>query len=473
MPDNLRITTPITTNEGLNKLQPPKQPLPPLAVNPSVLDHPGVENQSDQGNAFNTLINRNSVFSKFVEQLNQTPGLSETMQQIMLDLFNRSDDIQNSRVFSPAMKQLAAAMKMGSADILKNLLFQSSNQTKFSAPIFAIFRQISRQYSGSDFDARLTTLLKAYDSFFSIGDTTESIVKELNTLTRQIPNSYGTKVQELTGELNTNQPVERQQENLTVLKEKIIPLLSKYVSATNDFGRARDSITLVVHDTARLNVGSRQELVEQFNNLVDYCRYQLNFTPSKIEEIKTMFIQHLNQASQEPQNHFFSSLISALEESPRQSSSSVNLAVNRDTITSLLLNNSVFMPFTHLFLPINYNGQFLFSEIWIEKNDKDSNASPDFAGRQPTRLLLNFDIKGLGYFEASIELLEKRATVSLSCPVSLADRNMEISRKVSEIFSQNGLTAENVQISAQRSPTTPQKILKKVNERRSGIDVTV
>ncbi len=476
MPDNLRITTPVTSNESINKVSSAKQPPAMLPIDPSKVTPPSTDKQADQSANFDFLMNRNSVFNKLLEQLGETPALSQTLQKIMFDAFNRADSVHGSRPANLLMKQLSSAMEMNEVDIVKNLMFQNNNHTKFSGPFFDIFRNLMSEYPDSNLDEHLSAFLKSYDVYFSTPDTTVTILKELNGLVRQMPNSYGTKLQALVDELMTEQPFNSLDLNLAVLKDKILPLLSEYVTVTNDFGPSRDSITLLVHNIARLNISSHQELVDEFSSLLDYCRYDLNLPDEKMNQIKSMFLKSLTESSQKPENHFYDSLLKVLTDSSNQSTSSVSQTLYKNVISSLLLDNSVYMPFTHLFLPINYNGKFMFSEIWIEKDDDSNRSSPRSSGEtgaKPIKLFLTFDIKSLGYFEASIALSQTNADVQLSCPPALTKNSREIGNKISEIFSQNGLTAQSVELVTGGTAAVSKQIMKKVYERKNVIDVTI
>lgn len=474
MPDNLRITAPITTNDTISKLRSAKDLPVNEVINPSVVTPPNQSEQTAKENINNTLLNHTSVFTKFIQQLHQTPALAQTLQKIMFDIFSREESIQRGQSASAALKQLSASLAMDKGEILKNLMFQQTNHTKFSGTIFDVLRSLSAQAKNPELDQQIAKFLKGYDGFFSISDTTDAIVRQLNTLQQQIPRSYAEKLKALTNDLVTDQPVESVEFNLTVLKNKIIPMLSEYVSKLNDFGKARDTITLMVHDLARLNTSSKEELIGRFEDLLDYCRFNLNLSADKLDYLKAMFAKNISQTGQKTENAFFDSLVTLLSEGSKQSASNTSQALYKDICNALLLDNSVYMPYTHLFLPINYDGHYMFSELWIEKDKDNNNKSvQQDSTPKPTRLFLTFDIKDLGYFEASIELTQKNANIKLNYPPTLHESSREISNNISQIFSQNGLTADNIVLSTDNTPKINQIILQKVYERKTVIDVTV
>lgn len=475
MPDHISLTTPITGNETLNKIPSAKQAPDIVPIDPSKVTQPNTEKQSDQSTGFNFLLNRNSVFNKFLQQLGETPPISQTLQKIMFDAFNRADGLSENSPAALLLKQLSSSMEMDQAQILQNLMFQGSNQTKFSGSVFDVFRGLLKDYPKSDLGRYMASFLKAYDAYFSTPETTDAIINQLNALVRQMPNSYGTKLREQTEQLINDQPFNQINQNLGILKEKILPLLSQYVSATNDFGLPRDRITLLVHYIARLNISSRQELIDDFSSLMDYCRYELNLPTEKMNNIQSMFLKSITEASQKPNNSFYESLISSLKENLNQSTSSISASLYKDVISSLLLDNSVYMPFTHLFLPINYNGKFMFSEIWIEKDDDEAPSSrrPKEGNEKPLNLFLTFDIKSLGYFETALSLSEKSVDMKMNCPPGLEKNKQSISEALSQIFTKNGMTVKNMELSTDKPIQVDRQIMKKIFERKNIVDVTV
>ena len=131
------------------------------------------------------------------------------------------------------------------------------------------------------------------------------------------------------------------------------------------------------------------------------------------------------------------------------------------------------MPFTHIFLPVNYNGQFMFSEIWIEKNDEAAKKGTFSYEENPIHIFLNFEIKQLGHFEASIVLSGNNINLELSCPSSLSQEQNKISKSISEILSSNGFNSEHIKLNTDNSKKTANLITEKIYERKNVIDVSV
>lgn len=473
MPDNLQITTPISGNESIGRTQPSRQGQPAAPVDPARVAAPGTEKQPEQSGDFEFLLNRSSVFSTFVEQLNQMPGLSDTMLKVLFDLFSKTNDPQAATDVSAAMRRLAQDLPMDRADMLDALQFQMKNQTKFSGTAFDALREIATRSPGGEFETRLAEFLKAYDGYFSVGDTTAAIAKELGRIARQIPAPHSTELTALAAGLKTDQALGSLPANLILLKEKVIPMLSRYVHTTNDFGPARDTVTLLLHDIARLNASSQGDLREKLASLLDYCRYELNFPPARMESLKALFQAQMTAQGQKPENPFFESLLTFLSDGARESGSGVSQSLFRDTANALLLDQSVYMPFVHVMLPAAYNGKFLFSELWVEKVGEQNGTGKTRQKDRPVHVYLKFEIKTLGAFAAEIVLAGRAAKVRLSCPAALEKNSAQIGSRISSIFTANGLTPESVELLPENSIAVEQQLMKKIYERKRGIDVSV
>lgn len=474
MADNLRITTPIPGGENVNRLSPSK-PTERSVVNPALVPPANTDRQSGQQNnnlEFSFLLNRNSVFSKFVQQLGKTPDLSQSLGKLAFEIFNRAGQAEAGSSISEALKQLSQSLNMGREDIVRNLSFQGNHRTQFTGPLFQMLRQVSAQYPESGFDERVSQFLKAFNAYTGAESTTRAVIHQLEQLSNQIPNPHSAQLRQLTEELTTERPLDHLNQNLKVLKNKIIPFLSRYISVTNDFGRARNTITFLVHDLARLNISSREELAEKFTSLLDFCKYDLNFSPHKLNEMTSVFLEHMSQAETAPENKLFDSIIKLLTENGAGNSQR-SQELYQNTVSSLLMDNSVYMPFHHLFLPLNFQGKFLFGEIWIEKEESKTSGDGRASDEKSRQIILTFDIKSKGYFEALLTLSGKKISVLLNCPAEFSGETKEISAAVADIFARNGLEPEKIELTTGDAPFATRIILNKVQERRRMIDVSV
>ncbi|MEG2814036.1 MAG: hypothetical protein RSA79_05480, partial [Oscillospiraceae bacterium] len=227
---------------------------------------------------------------------------------------------------------------------------------------------------------------------------------------------------------------------------------------------------LLINNVARFNVGSREDLINKFVDLLDFCKYHFDLTDEKISIMKNAFSAEIS-TQKATHNELFDSIIKILSNGDGTKTSSTT-TVLREISNSLLLDQSVFMPLTHLFLPLNYQGQFLFSEIWI---DKDATKKDDqtFSTKPATKLFITFDIKSLGYFETIILLCEKKADIDINCPQTLNATENEIKTNISKILSTNGFTVGGINTTKGLNPKRLQDVFQNMYERGAGIDVTI
>lgn len=472
MPDNINISTPISGNTNVSRPnQMPKEPLQVNVLNPSRVNPPNADKPSDQNADTGMLFSRNSVFGTFVSQLRQVPGLNQTLQKMMFELFVRKDGFQ-SEALPQTLKQLAMSAEMGKTDILQNLRFQSRNMTKFSGPLFDELRDLSRQNGDGELRIRLARFLKAYDQVFSAPETMKEIGGQLELLNSRLPKYYANRLQTLTEAMVDSQTPESIAHNLTVLKEKILPFLATYAATTKDTGEARNTINLLVHTMARMNAGSREELVQKFVDLSDYCRYHLHLPADRYLRLQGLFADKLKSGGEPEGNVFFDSLMKTLSDGFKQSVSDLGQSLYKDTCSALLLDNSVYMPFMHFFLPVSYEGRRMFTDLWIEK--EPGGGRPTAPEEEKTvHVYLTFTVQGLGYFEMMMEIRKSRLSVSLNCPSLLRKDKSEIHQKLSAIFSENGLAVDKITLSDGDAPKVSEQILRKVYEWRDMIDVSV
>ena len=484
MNDNFKITSPIQHhNDNSTKIRQAKDmpilnPVDAARVTPK--NNSENSQNTKNNNQFSQLLNHNSVFNRFINQLSQTPSLSQTLKKLMFEAFVADKNgISTSKLLGKTsevddlLTALASKLDMNPEQIVEALHYQSENQTKFGGKMFDMLRKLlSDNRSTQEFENLLGKFLKSYNGYHSVSNTAKSILQNLKGIAGHMPKTYQDNLTQIIDKIITHQPSTSLDINLSTLKNEVIPFLSHYISQTNDFGKIRDAITLLVNNIARLDSGSRDDIVTKFVDLLDFCKFHFDMSDEDITYVKNIFVRDLDNP-QTSTNELFDSLTKLLAQgSDPNSQSPQACAMYRDIVSSLLLDNSVFMPLTHLFLPLNYNGTFMFSEVWI---DKDANPKNNTSDEAVTKVFVTFDIKGIGYFEATVWLnvVSSDADVELSCPESLVQKDTDIKNNVAQIIAKNGFSLTSIAVIKGQPPQALTDIFKKTQLSRRGIDVVI
>lgn len=487
MQENMRVNSQqMHTPDPTARVRPAKDPPVLNQVDPTRVtgSNTAQNSQATKDDGLGMLLNQNSVYSRFITQLASTPNLAQTLKKVMFEAFSMEGKPVKAGQLNSILAELSEKLKLSPDQIVEALQYQNENQTKFSGGLFDSMRELlATNKSNKEFESLLGRFLKAYNGYFSTESTLNAIISNLKQIGTSMPISYSNQLDLLIAKLSLDATAgvpadaaasalqsETLDQNLLVLKREVIPFLSNYVGMTNDFGRARDTITLLISNIARLNTSSRDDVISKFVDLLDFCKFTFDMEDHIIDQLKLNFANRLSDQNK-PSNDMFDSIAKLLSQGSAKEESYTSRAMYKDIATTLLLDNSVFMPLNHLFLPINYQGKFMFSEIWIEKDGKGQFTTAD--NKPITKMMINFDIKGTGFFEAVLWISEDNVDVELNYPSTIATKTGNIRDDVADILRKNGLKVNNLVLSMDAPPRKVQEVFKNLFDTRRGIDVTI
>ena len=118
-------------------------------------------------------------------------------------------------------------------------------------------------------------------------------------------------------------------------------------------------------------------------------------------------------------------------------------------VNSILINESVYMPVLHLMLPVILDGVPMFSELWIDPNEKSGNENSEEKG---IKLLIKFDMKDVGFFDIMMYYEKGKMDMLIHYPDTLAENETEIRNGLREIMKKNHLEVEYLAVEQGKEP---------------------
>lgn len=452
MLENIKITANNinTTNNNLNR---PKMPERPENLSPFDILDPNIVNKSlkqegaSLNNQGNIAYNPNSIFIKFLQSLDLAPTLIENMRKILLSKQFINSNIKNNPLLKLFFEEFVKDISMDNEKMLDFIKFQHNNYTKFSGEFFDFIRDALKANPNDDFKNLVGNFMKSYDCFLSVDETTKAIINVLNQITINMPDILKETFESMTKKLLLDNPESSADINLNLLKNEIVPYLGKYVSKTNDFGIVRDYISVLIHNIVRLEKGLKDNFSNNVDNLFNYVKYSFNLSDKDISDLKYALINNFRGYSNIKNNSL--EFMFKLIDSGVQDSNYVNKTTFESIEESLLISNNVQIPLLHIFLPVNYNGVFMFSEMWINKeineekvkeNNKENESSDLY------KIFLTFDIDNLGYFETIIFSQNNKLSLDIFVPGILKDFTNKIKDDITSIVKKNNINVSNIYV---------------------------
>lgn len=472
--NDIRIKTnnPINDN-GNNKIKVNSESLPFDVIDATKVLKPSKQegsNSSQNGLSYNS----DSVFEKFIQALQSSPVMSEGGKKLLLNNQFINHNIKNDPILSALFDNFIKNIEMDEKEVLSFLKFQQNSYTKFHGEFFNSLRSLLNKNSNNDdFKVIVRNFLKSYDCFVSVDETYNSISSTLKNIYNNLPQVLKEPFNDIVDKMILDNYTNSSDLNLGLLRNEILPFVGRYIAKMNDFGPIRDYVSVLVHNIVRLESSSKENFSTDLDNLFDFLKFNLNIDNDALQNIKMSLINNY-ETTTNVKNESIDSFFKLIESGIKESENKVNKGVMEDITESLLFSQNVQIPLTHMFLPLNYNGMFMFSELWVSKDyensdDKKRKNEP----KEVYKVFITFDIQNIGYFETILVFKDSKLSLEINVPSSFKNYSKLIKSDISKILNKKSIQVSDIYINECVKRRRFNEVFNNLSERKNGVDVIV
>lgn len=442
------------------------QNTPVKVIDPTRVGDVGKSDADNLQGQQTTNFNKESVHSQFIQALKNSPILSETVRKLVMNK-QILGHIQSNKELSEIFKEFLDSISMSSEDELTEMIQnQAESTTKFKGELFNELRGLLGQAKDNkEFQGVLRNFLSAYDGYISSEETFTSVSNTLDHIGNSLPEILQEHFSELEGKLVGADT----ETKLIIIKNEILPFIGRYIAKMNDFGTVKDYTSLLLHNIVRMETGTEANLYKEMDSLLDYIRFEFSYTDTDIANLEQLFKNAISskQQTSKRMGPFFDLIDKGLDKENDLATTSIM----NNVLESMLFSQNVNINLMHIFLPINFAGKFMFSEIWVDF-EKEKNKTTNVVETK-YKIFINFDIQNMGYFETVVEMKNSKTSLDIYVPTAMNSHIDKIAKGFGKMLQDKGYHDVSVNISEMTKKRKFEEIFNNVMERRTGIDVVI
>ncbi len=452
-----RVTTPPASDTSIRNIVNPQQ-----VVRPD-----GRTDRQDQGDATQSFATRyESNFMLFLQRLRASPELAGEFVKLMGGGLRVTSGL--SAGFAQELGELLQFLKMDETQLLAFLQNQMKGGARFGGALFQMLRDAYGGTQSEMLKSDILQFLRRFSDYSSTGHLEEKLVRTLGEMSQSLPSKWADRLTDILGRLENGVASGDRAGNLKLLQGELFPLISQYVRQTHDHGRARQLLSMLALDVTRYENGSPQGLLQSLRHLSAN-----GVLPQELAEKgdgELMRLLRNTDFFQAARSDAFADRLADLTNVALKGQAGVAAQETfQNILSAMLINESVFMPLTHIMLPLDWNGRLMFSEMWVDPDaEQDTRGS---AESPTTRLLIKMDIEELGAFDVLLNVKDSEVALHVACPPGVAAYDRQISDALGGILSRNGLTPTAVRVAAMDRPMAISQAFPKLFERVNGVNV--
>ena len=476
MPDLLGVTNAVPGNDAnlINRNMPsiPNDPRVQNATDLNRVSRPDNRaERQDAGETGSQAARYDSNFITFLQRMSETPGLARTMAELLRSYQGTRVSSGMEEGIAVEMSALLEMLKMDEKAFSAFFRSQMDLSRRFSGPLFNILREAFGNSGSEVLRGNILQFLKRYSDYSSSQHVQGNLLRTLTRLTRAIPASYGNQLLAMVSELEGKMGAGDRSGALKLLQGSIMPFLAGYTSRTNDMGLSRALISLLALDVARYESGSKEGVMQAFRQLGGSAmlREKLGGV-SEVDLLRLLERSRFGQAS--GSDRFADQLAQTAQRALRGGSGAEVQDAFRNIVSAFLINESVYMPLTHLVLPLEWQGKMMFSELWVDP-DAENNLKNGRGDRDNVvRFLFKMDIQDLGFFDIVLTCQRENVDLQIFGPPAVADFAGTVQGEMGRILSENGLKPVGVQVQAMERPLDVSAVFPKIFEGENSSNVS-
>lgn len=479
MPDLLGVTNPVPShdNSNVNRNMPVSPNDTRIQNAPDLNRVSRPDNRSerqDTGNATDgkQTVRYDSNFRAFLQRLSTSPNLPQSLSNILAQYNGTIVTSGMGEGIATEMAQLMSMLKLDESQFMDFFLNQMASGNRFQGPLFDLLRQA---YSGSQSELLRSSILqfmKRYGDFSSTRHIEGNLLRLLTRLSRSIPASYGNQLLPMVAQLQERMNSGDRAGSLKLLQGTILPFLGRYTAQTNDMGLSRSLISMFSLEISRYENGSEEGLLQSFHQLMGHSALRGKLGQLSDEMLLQLARENrFTTANQE--NDFARQLAETAQRALQGGGGTEVQEAFSNLLSSFLINESVYMPLNHLFIPLDWNGTTMLSELWVDPDAEDNLRRGNGGQENTVRFLFKIDIQNLGFFDMVLSYRSNTVDLQLFCPDKVAPFSNLVQGELTRILEDNGMTAQRVAVQRMEKPLTISSVFPRIFEGENSVNVKV
>lgn len=479
MPQILGVTNPVPGYESTNNRSLPVSPNDTSIQNIPDPTRVGradarTDRQDSNSTAESSVPRYGSNLQAFLQRLRSTPDLTQSMSQLFFAGHGTLVSSGLNEGIAAELAQFIEMLQMDQSQLLHFLTNQFSASTRFGGPLFSLLREAFANTQMESMRESILLFAKKFSDYSSTRHIEGNLLRNLRRMAQSMPARWANRLIELTGMLENGIASGDRAGNLKLLQGQIVPYMGEYTERTHDIGTTRNLLTLLSLDISRYENGSEEGLLQSFRSLTGYGG--LRDTLGKFDEQTLRQLLRDTALSKPLQEDPFTDHLTAAAARALRGEGGADLQnAFREIVGAFLINESVYMPLNHLIIPLEWNGQMMFSELWVDPDAEEKGADKQerrSSGRT-LRFLFKMDIQSLGFFDMVLSCRGEQVDLRVFCPERIAPFSKLIQGELTRILTENGLQPSSVQVARMEKPLSISAVFPTLFHGKESVDVKV